>query len=149
MSLMEQIRCDISKLEQRGLTNLADVSLLADLLSIESHLMEREEMKNTEMQRKSLDVQSESGEHSDKDEELSTNGRFDQNINRLYKQYMKRRESCLTKMDEESKQSMNRALGLLLGELRDLLETLYSSAVYQDDREMLKTFADNLKDILQ
>lgn len=148
MGLMEQIRCDISKLEQRGLTNLADVSLLADLLSIESHLMERER-KNVEEQRKSLDAQSNSGKPSDMEEELSTNGQFDQNINRLYKSYMKRRESCLTKMDEESKQAMNRALGLLLGELRDLLETLYSSAVYQDDREMLKTFADNLKDILQ
>lgn len=129
MSLMEQIRHDISKLSERGLASLTDVQLLTNLLLCERCLMDKENEPN-EPNEPVIPKHAEAlPEH---------NHVYDRDINALYDAYLSARSGYEKETSDRNKQSMLIALNSLASELTDLLCTLNNSAIFEDEREILR-----------
>lgn len=124
MNLLEQVRRDISKLEDRGLANMSDLQLLTNLLISEKHLAERKEDKKPEAQK----------ERS-----------FDRDINALYSAYLSKRKTCLNDMNAENNNMMVSALHELLEEITDLICAVYKSAILPEERKEIVRFYDEIK----
>lgn len=126
-NLLNQVRCDIHKLEERGLKSLTDVQLLSNLLICEKHLAARE------CDEENQDNDSNSSAIAD-----YGNKRFDRNINELYENYMRSRREYCEKKTDSNKASVLNSLNMLLAEIEDLCCTLSESAIFAEERDSIK-----------